>query len=302
MQVIKSPKVYPVIVIGSGAAGGMAAWNLTQKGVQVLMLDAGDKFDRGKDWTHVRPWEARDRRAKGESPLAFYLDTKEQPYKVPDGKHFDLTRVWGLGGKTNVWGRVSLRLSEMDFKAAASDGWEIPWPISYADISPYYDKVEQMIGVCGGDDDSETLPGSKFLQPAPAPRCAERLLQKGAKSIGIDIVAGRRANMTKATRGFPPCHYCGGCGAGCDTASFFCSADHPIPFAVKTGKRDPSSAGTWPPTWAMSARSARVLRTIVLPPALGPVMTRSGRSGLMSMSTGTTGRDGSRQLWASRSG
>ena len=76
--------------------------------------------------------------------------------------------MWGLGGKTNVWGRVSLRLSEMDFKAAASDGWEIPWPISYADISPYYDKVEEMIGVCGGDDDSETLPGSKFLQPAPA--------------------------------------------------------------------------------------------------------------------------------------
>ena len=97
----------------------MAAWNLTQKGVQVLMLDAGDKFDRGKFWTHVRPWEARERRARGEAPQSFYLDTKEQPYKVPEGKHFDLTRVWGLGGKTNVWGRVSLRLSEMDFKAAA---------------------------------------------------------------------------------------------------------------------------------------------------------------------------------------
>ena len=114
----RAPKVYPVIVIGSGAAGGMAAWNLTQKGVQVLMLDAGDKFDRGKFWTHVRPWEARERRAKGEAPQQFFLDTKEQPYKVPEGKHFDLTRVWGLGGKTNVWGRVSLRLSEMDFKAA----------------------------------------------------------------------------------------------------------------------------------------------------------------------------------------
>ncbi len=238
----------------------MAAWNLTQKGVQVLMLDAGDKFDRGKFWTHVRPWEARERRAKGEAPQSFYLDTKEQPYKVPEGKHFDLTRVWGLGGKTNVWGRVSLRLSEMDYKAAAADGWEIPWPISYADISPYYDKVEEMIGVCGGDDDSETLPGSKFLQPAPAPRCAERLLQKGAKSLGIDIVAGRRANMTKPTRGFPPCHYCGGCGAGCDTASFFCSADHLIPFALKTGKlevrRMPSSRACWSTTRARRAASS----------------------------------------------
>ena len=147
MQVIKSPKVYPVVIIGSGAAGGMAAWNLTQKGVQVLMLDAGDKFERGKFWTHVRPWEARERRAKGEAPQSFYLDTKEQPYKVPEGKHFDLTRVWGLGGKTNVWGRVSLRYSDIDFKAAERDGWEIPWPISYKDIAPYYDRVDQLIGV-----------------------------------------------------------------------------------------------------------------------------------------------------------
>ena len=235
MQVIKSPKVYPVIVIGSGAAGGMAAWNLTQKGIQVLLLDAGDKFDRGKFWTHVRPWEARERRAAARRRNRSSSTPRSSP-TIPDGKHFELTRVWGLGGKTNVWGRVSLRYSDLDFKAAAADGWEIPWPISYNDIAPYYDKVEELIGVYGGNDDSDALPGSKFLQPPPAPRCAERLMQKGARSLGIAIVAGRRANMTKPTRGFPPCHYCGNCGAGCDTASFFCSADHLMPFALKTGK------------------------------------------------------------------
>ena len=79
MQVIKSPKVYPVIVIGSGAAGGMAAWNLTQKGVQVLILDAGDKFDRGKFWTHVRPWEARERRAKPKPDTAAAKPPKPSP-------------------------------------------------------------------------------------------------------------------------------------------------------------------------------------------------------------------------------
>src|SRR6185436_20776610 len=142
--------------------------------------------------THVPPWDTQERLARGEKPETFFLDTKEQPYLTPNDRPFALTRVWGHGGKTNVWGRVSLRLSELDLKAADRDGWEIPWPISYADIAPYYDKVEQLIGVCGGDDDSETLPGSKFLQPAPAPRCAERLMQKGAKSLGIDIVAGRR--------------------------------------------------------------------------------------------------------------
>ena len=236
MQVIRRGKIHPVIVIGSGASGGMAAWNLTQQGIDVLLLDAGGRFDRSKFWTHTQPWEARERRARGERPPEFFLDTKEQPYVTPDGRPFQLTRVWGVGGKTNVWGRVSLRYSELDLKASDRDGWEIPWPISYRDLAPYYDRVEQLIGVCGGTDDSDVLPGSKFLQPAPPPRCGERLLQKGMEKLGITVVAGRRANMTRATRGFPPCHYCGNCGAGCDTASFFCSADHLLPFAMKTGR------------------------------------------------------------------
>jgi choline dehydrogenase-like flavoprotein len=185
MQILEPAKVHPVIVIGSGAAGGMAAWNLTQKGVDVLMLDAGEKFDRAKYWTHVQPWEERERRARGERPPSFYLDKKEQPYLTPGDRPFELTRVWGQGGKTNVWGRVSLRYAQMDFKSAERDGWEIPWPISYADVAPYYDQVEQLIGVCGGDDDSEVLPGSRFLQPPPMPRCGERLVQRAAGTLGI---------------------------------------------------------------------------------------------------------------------
>ena len=234
MQVLRSPKVHPVLVIGSGASGGMAAWNLTRKGVDVLLLDAGERFDRSTFWTHVQPWEGQARRARGERPPPFFLDTAEQPYVTPPDRPFQLSRIWGHGGKTNVWGRVSLRYSEMDLKAADRDGWEIPWPISYSDIAPYYDRVEQLIGVCGGTDDSEVLPGSKHLLPAPAPRCGERLLQKGMAKLGIPVVAGRRANMTRSVGGFPACHYCGNCGAGCDTASFFCSADHLLPAALAT--------------------------------------------------------------------
>lgn len=236
MQIITPPKVHPVLVIGSGASGGMAAWNLTRRGIDVLLLDAGDRFDRDRFWTHVQPWEAQQRSTRGERPPQFFLNRTEQPYLTPDDRPFELTRVWGHGGKTNVWGRVSLRYSELDLKAANRDGWEIPWPISYADIAPYYDRVEQMIGVCGGTDDSDVLPGSKFLQPPPRPRCGERLLQKGMSKLGIPVVAGRRANMTRPTRGSPACHYCGNCGAGCDTASFFSSADHLLPFALKTGR------------------------------------------------------------------
>lgn len=236
MQIITPAKVHPVIVIGSGASGGMAAWNLTRQGIDVLLLDAGEKFDRSSYWTHVQPWESRERRARGERPPDFFLDTKEQPYDTPKERPFQLTRVWGHGGKTNVWGRVSLRYAELDLKAADRDGWEIPWPMSYTDIAPYYDRVEEMIGVCGGTDDSDALPGSKFMQPPPAPRCGERLLQKGMAKLDIPVVAGRRANMTRPTRGFPACHYCGNCGAGCDTASFFCSSDHLLPFAQETGR------------------------------------------------------------------
>src|SRR4029077_9414478 len=215
MQVIRPAKVYPVVIVGSGASGGMAAWNLTRQGIDVVMLDAGTKFDRSKYWTHVRPWEARARKAKGEKETQFFLDTKEQPYLTPDGQPFELIRVWGHGGKTNVWGRVSLRYAEMDFKSAERDGWEIPWPISYADVAPYYDQVEQMIGVCGGTDDSEVLPGSKFLQPPPMPRCGERPVQRARGTLGIPVGAGPRANMTRPTRAFPACHYCGNCGRGC---------------------------------------------------------------------------------------
>ena len=236
MQVIPSPRAYPVIVIGSGASGGMAAWNLTRQGIDVCLLDAGDKFSRDPFWTHATPWERRERYRRGERPISVFLDKQEQPYLTPSDRPFSLTRVWGHGGKTNVWGRVSLRYSEMDFKGPEKDGWEIPWPISYTDVAPYYDRVEELIGVTGGDDDSEVLPGSKFLQPAPRPRCGERLLWQAATKMGIAMVAGRRANMTRPTRGFPACHYCGRCGEGCDTKSFFCSADHLLPDALRTGK------------------------------------------------------------------
>lgn len=227
---------HDVVVIGSGASGGMAAWNLTRQGVRVLLLDAGTRFNRGDFWSHVPPWQEREWRARGTRPPRFLLDTKEQPYTWAEGRYFELIRVWGIGGKTNIWGRVSLRYSDLNFTEPERDGWEIAWPIRYRDIAPYYDKVDQSIGVCGGDDDQPWLPGSRYHMPPPRPRCGEVLLQKAAVRLGIKVVAGRRAVMTKDHRGFPACHYCGACGKGCDTASFFNSADHLIPFAEKTGR------------------------------------------------------------------
>ncbi|MEW5978606.1 MAG: GMC family oxidoreductase [Acidobacteriota bacterium] len=235
MEVLTPPKMHDVIVIGSGASGGMAAWNLTRLGIRVLMLDAGQHFDRSKFWTHVTPYEWRERLHRGERPPEFFLSEKEQPLLTPPAQPYRLLRVWGHGGKTNVWGRVCLRCSDLDFKSAERDGWEIPWPISYRDIAPYYDKVEQLIGVCGGGDDSDSLPGSRHHLPPPNLRCGEWLLKKSAARVGIPVVNIRRAVLTKDHRGFPKCHYCGACGRGCDTASFFNTADHLLPFALETG-------------------------------------------------------------------
>jgi choline dehydrogenase-like flavoprotein len=234
MQVQKSPQKHDVIIIGSGAAGGMAAWNLTKQGVNVLLLDAGVKFDRAKFWSHVKPWEWRDRIEAGKQPPQFFLSTKEQPYVTDPKDPFELIRVWGRGGKTNVWGRVSLRYSDVDFAGPERDGWEIPWPIRYKDISPYYDKVDQLIGVCGGDDHQDSLPGSRFHLPAPPARCGERLLQKAAKNVGISIVSGRRAVLTREHNGRAACHYCGACGRGCDITAFFNSSDYLLEPAFKT--------------------------------------------------------------------
>ena len=231
-----SQKKHDVVIIGSGAAGGMTAWNLTRLGVNVTVLDAGQKFNKAQFWSHVKPWEWRERLERGLRPPQMVLDTKEQPFETPAGQPFDLTRVWGRGGKTNIWGRVSLRYSDVDFTGPEKDGWEIPWPLRYADISPYYDKVEQLIGVCGGTDDQDSLPGSKYMLPAPSPRCGERLMQKAAKSIGVSIVAGRRAVLTKEHNGRAPCHYCGACGKGCDIGAFFNSTDYLLEPAMKTGK------------------------------------------------------------------
>lgn len=234
MQVRRESQVYDAVVIGSGASGGLAAWNLTRQGVRVLLLDAGDKFDRATFWTHVLPYEARERRARGENPPEFYLSEKEQPYLTPPDQPFKLVRVWGIGGKTNVWGRVSLRYGDVDFKV--NDGYGVPWPFEYRDIKPYYDRVDQLIGVNGGDDDQDVLPGSAYHMPPPAPRCGERLLRSAAARAGIDVVSGRRAVLTKSKDGWPACHYCGRCGSGCDTGSFFNSADHLIPVALRTGR------------------------------------------------------------------
>ena len=226
-----------VVVIGSGASGGMAAWNLTRKGAKVLLLEAGRKFERSEFWSHVKPWEARERRRRGESPPDWMgTPLRESPYETLPGKQFWLGRVWGVGGKTNIWGRVSLRYSDLNFQEPAKDGWEIPWPITYEEIAPYYDNVEKKIGICGGDEDTPWLPGSSnYLRP-PNLRCGEVLFRKAATRLNYPVVRIRRAVLTQPHNGRSPCHYCGACQSGCDIGAFFNSFDYLLKDSLATGR------------------------------------------------------------------
>ena len=112
----------------SGARNLTFCWRSPAQGrVKVLLLEAGEKFDRNQFWSHVKPWEASERRRRGESPPDWYgTPVRESPYETLPGKQFWLGRVWGVGGKTNIWGRVSFRYSDLNFQEPAKDGWEIP--------------------------------------------------------------------------------------------------------------------------------------------------------------------------------
>jgi choline dehydrogenase-like flavoprotein len=139
------------------------------------------------------------------------------------------------GGRTNVWGRVSLRFSDWDFKAASLDGYGENWPLAYKDIEPYYDLVEKYVGITGSAEGLEHLPDGHFQPPVPL-TCQETLFRDRVKEkLGRTVMPARSANLTKPLNGRGPCHYCGPCERGCMTHSYFNSAFTTVADALATG-------------------------------------------------------------------
>ncbi len=139
-----------------------------------------------------------------------------------------------LGGRTNHWGRISLRMGPYDFKPYARDGRGFDWPITYDDLAPYYDKTEELIGVFGSAENLENTPDGKFLPP-PKPRCYELLIQKACRGLGIPCIPSRLSILTRPLNGRPACHYCAQCGRSCATFSNFSSPTVLLPPALATG-------------------------------------------------------------------
>jgi choline dehydrogenase-like flavoprotein len=241
-RVLKGPESYDAVIVGSGAGGGMAAYVLTKAGAKCLMLEAGSWYDTAKESKMLMwPYEAPHRGAHTPDKPNGYFDPgyggwrlRGEPYTNAPGSDWQWFRTRALGGKTNHWGRISLRMGPYDFKPYSRDGKGFDWPITYDDLAPYYDKTEELIGVFGSEERLENTPDGKF-QPPPLPRCHELVIQKACQKLRIPCVPARLSILTKPLNGRPACHYCGQCGRSCATGSNFSSPTVLIPPAQATG-------------------------------------------------------------------
>ena len=186
-------QVFDVIIVGSGAGGGMAAYQLTKAGAKVCLLEAGGYYDPGdsKYITQLKyPFESPRRgagtlRAFGDFDAAWGgWEIEGEPYTRKNGTEFDWFRSRMLGGRTNHWGRISLRFGPKDFKRKSIDGLGDDWPISYDDVAPYYDEVDKLVGVFGTKENLPNDPDSIFLPP-PKPRLHELMLLQANKKTGV---------------------------------------------------------------------------------------------------------------------
>jgi choline dehydrogenase-like flavoprotein len=244
MQIQENPKIYDAIIVGSGAGGGMATKVLSEAGLKVAVVEAGPYYDPADPAQRTQlkwPWESPRRGAGSVRPFGDFdsayggWDIDGEPYTQTPGTRFDWFRSHMLGGRTNHWGRISLRFGPRDFKRLDEDGLGQNWPISYDDVKPYYDKVDKLIGIFGSKENLPNEPDGFFL-PAPKPRLHELYFIKGAGKVGVPVIPARMSILTKRIndeRGV--CFYCRQCNRACAVYADFSSGTCLIFPAQKAG-------------------------------------------------------------------
>jgi choline dehydrogenase-like flavoprotein len=249
LQIKKSAKQYDVVIVGSGAGGGMATYILANAGLKVCLIEAGPMYDPKTNITQFKnPWESPRRGAStkyrpfGDFDACYWgWEIDGEPYTKENGTQWDWWRARMLGGRTNHWGRISLRFGPKDFKRKSIDGLGEDWPISYDDIKPFYDRVDKLIGVFGTNEGLPNDPDGIFLPP-PKPRLHELMIKKAGTAAGIPVIPSRLSILTKALPGNKDrgeCIYCAQCGRACSYAyADFSSSSVLIKPALATGNVD----------------------------------------------------------------
>src|SRR6185295_17839937 len=250
---------YDAIVIGSGISGGWAAKELTEKGLKVLMLERGPKFDHIKDYksANKNPWEFEHRgrapwkykkdnpnisrdwamygTAAQEAIMDYWVNEKDCPYV--EVKPFTWWRSYQMGGRSILWCRQSYRWSDLDFEANSRDGIAIDWPIRYRDIAPWYDHVEKFAGISGSLEGLAHLPDGQFLPPMEL-NCVEKDVSARIKAYyknNRHLIIGRVANLTAPVPGRTQCQFRNRCWEGCSFGGYFSTQSSTLPAAMATG-------------------------------------------------------------------
>ncbi|RYE70574.1 MAG: GMC family oxidoreductase [Rhizobiaceae bacterium] len=252
--------MFDAIVVGSGISGGWVAKELTEKGLKVLVLERGPNIEHGADYKDgLMPWEQENEGRVAEDEVLrdyaiqstlhvfstankhFWVKDSEHPYSTPDEKPFNWYRGYHLGGRSLMWGRMSLRLSDLDLKANKLDGHGSDWPIRYADLKPWYDHVEAFAGVSGSSEGLAHLPDGDFLKPMGLNDVEADFKKKvEAQFPGRTVIPPRVANLSEARQqhtdlGRAPCQYRSQCFNGCSYGAYFSSLSATLPAARNTG-------------------------------------------------------------------
>lgn len=248
-QVKKQPKKYDAVIVGSGAGGGMAAYVLANAGLKVCLLEAGYMYDPQKNITQLKnPWESPRRGAStklrpfGDFDASYWgWEIDGEPYTKASGTDWLWWRARMLGGRTNHWGRISLRFGPKDFKRRSIDGLGDDWPIGYEDVKPYYDRIDELIGIFGTNEGLENDPDGIFLPP-PKPRLHELFIKRAAEQAQVKVIPSRLSIMTKkikSTTERNPCFFCGQCNRNCSMAKADFSSPNVLIYpAIATGNVD----------------------------------------------------------------
>ena len=253
---IENPKTYDAIVIGTGISGGWAAKELCEKGLKTLVLERGPMVTHIKDYptANMDPWDfefrgtpslkdnekqlkqSRTGYTTSEESKHWFVNDLKHPYN--ETKRFDWMRGYHVGGRSIMWGRQSYRLSDLDFEANKKDGHGVDWPIRYNDIAPWYDKVEEYIGVSGEKLGLPQLPDGVFEPPMELNCVEEHLKEKLSENYSDRLLTiGRTAHITgdKSREGRSHCQFRNRCIRGCPFGAYFSSNSSTLPAAERTG-------------------------------------------------------------------